>query len=77
MQIELYQFKFLVSSKVVMKKRNSCFGYPDSCVYVMQGPRKVRDVYRLAKENAPVIIFIDEVDDIATARFYAQTGTDR
>ena len=44
---------------------------------VAQGPRMVRDVFRLAKENAPAIIFIDEVDAIATARFDAQTGADR
>ena len=37
----------------------------------------VRDVFRWAKENAPAIIFIDEVDAIATARFDAQTGADR
>eukprot|EP00976_Prorocentrum_cordatum_P104063 1193727-Prorocentrum_minimum.AAC.7 len=42
-----------------------------------EGPRMVRDVFRLAKENAPAIIFIDEIDAIATARFDAQTGADR
>ena len=40
----------------------------------LQGPRMVRDVFRLAKENAPSIIFIDEVDAIATARFDAQVS---
>ena len=44
---------------------------------MVQGPRMVRDVFRMAKENAPAIIFIDEVDAIATSRFDAQTGADR
>lgn len=33
--------------------------------------------HRLARENAPSILFIDEVDAIATKRFDAQTGADR
>ncbi|CAD8095143.1 unnamed protein product [Paramecium primaurelia] len=45
--------------------------------YLGEGPRMVRDVFRLARENAPSIIFIDEVDSIATKRFDAQTGADR
>eukprot|EP01087_Luapelamoeba_hula_P010554 TRINITY_DN2796_c0_g1_i1.p1 TRINITY_DN2796_c0_g1~~TRINITY_DN2796_c0_g1_i1.p1 ORF type:complete len:411 (+),score=77.19 TRINITY_DN2796_c0_g1_i1:1292-2524(+) len=45
--------------------------------YLGEGPRMVRDVFRLAKENAPAIIFVDEVDAIATKRFDAQTGADR
>lgn len=45
--------------------------------YLGEGPRMVRDVFRLARENSPSIIFIDEVDSIATKRFDAQTGSDR
>merc|ERR1712029_587506 len=45
--------------------------------YLGEGPRMVRDVFRLAKENSPSIIFIDEIDAIATKRFDAQTSADR
>eukprot|EP00357_Protocruzia_adherens_P022046 CAMPEP_0115041084 /NCGR_PEP_ID=MMETSP0216-20121206/45298_1 /TAXON_ID=223996 /ORGANISM="Protocruzia adherens, Strain Boccale" /LENGTH=392 /DNA_ID=CAMNT_0002422617 /DNA_START=2017 /DNA_END=3195 /DNA_ORIENTATION=- len=45
--------------------------------YLGEGPRMVRDVFRLARENSPSIIFIDEIDSIATKRFDAQTGADR
>ena len=45
--------------------------------YLGEGPRMVRDTFRLARENAPSIIFIDEVDAIANMRYEAQTGADR
>ena len=45
--------------------------------YIGEGPRMVRDIFRLAREKAPSIIFIDEIDSIATKRFDAATSADR
>merc|ERR1719420_598394 len=45
--------------------------------YLGEGPRMVRDVFRLARENPPSIVFIDEIDAIGTKRFDSQTGADR
>lgn len=45
--------------------------------YLGEGPRMVRDVFRLARENAPSIVFIDEIDSIATkydSYFYILIG---
>ncbi|KAL6838526.1 hypothetical protein ACP4OV_031771 [Aristida adscensionis] len=38
------------------------------------GARTVRDLFRLAREKAPSIVFIDEVDAVATARSGAGAG---
>lgn len=45
--------------------------------YLGEGPRMVRDVFRLAKQKSPSIIFIDEVDAIGQKRFDSGTGADR
>lgn len=45
--------------------------------YLGEGVRQMRSLFQLAEKNAPAIIFIDEVDAIATARFDALSGADR
>jgi len=45
--------------------------------YLGEGPRMVRDVFRMAKENQPSVVFIDEVDAVGTKRFDSQTGADQ
>ncbi|KAK2951588.1 putative 26S proteasome regulatory subunit 6B like protein [Blattamonas nauphoetae] len=45
--------------------------------YLGEGPRMVRDIFRMARENAPAIIFIDEIDSIAQRRFDSKHGSDR
>ena len=45
--------------------------------YLGEGSRIVRDVFDLAKEKSPAIIFIDEIDAIGTKRVSSSEGADR
>ena len=45
--------------------------------YFGEGSRIVRDVFELAKEKSPAIIFIDEIDAIGTKRVSSSEGADR
>jgi proteasome regulatory subunit len=45
--------------------------------YIGEGARLVRDLFKLAKEKAPSIIFIDELDSIGTKRIDSATSGDR
>lgn len=46
-------------------------------MFIGDGARLVRDCFALAKEKAPSIIFIDEIDAIGTKRFDSEKSGDR
>jgi len=46
-------------------------------MFIGDGAKRVRDAFALAKEKAPAIIFIDELDAIGTKRFDSEKAGDR
>src|SRR5438477_5022599 len=46
-------------------------------MFIGDGAKLVRDAFELAKEKAPSIIFIDELDAIGTKRFDSEKSGDR
>ena len=46
-------------------------------MFIGDGAKLVRDAFTLAKEKAPTIIFIDELDAIGTKRFDSEKAGDR
>merc|ERR1712070_1047636 len=46
-------------------------------MFIGDGAKMVRDAFALAKEKAPAIIFIDELDAIGTKRFDSEQSGDR
>ncbi|CAI8507851.1 unnamed protein product [Hanseniaspora opuntiae] len=45
--------------------------------YLGDGPRLVRQIFKAAAENAPSIVFIDEIDAIGTKRYDSNSGGER
>merc|ERR1719284_1936675 len=45
--------------------------------YLGDGPKLVREMFRTAGENAPAIIFIDEIDAVATKRYDTTSGGEK
>merc|ERR1711971_821214 len=45
--------------------------------YLGDGPKLVREMFKLAEENAPSIVFIDEIDAIGTKRYDSTSGGER
>ena len=45
--------------------------------YLGDGPKLVRELFRVAEENAPSIVFIDEIDAVGTKRYDSSSGGER
>lgn len=45
--------------------------------YLGDGPKLVRELFRVADETAPSIVFIDEIDAIGTKRYDSTSGGER
>lgn len=45
--------------------------------YLGEGPKLVREIFRIAEEMAPTIIFIDEIDAIGSKRYDTSSGGEK
>ena len=45
--------------------------------YLGDGPKLVRELFRVADENAPSIVFIDEIDAVGTKRYDSTSGGEK
>ncbi|KAK2705322.1 hypothetical protein QYM36_017384 [Artemia franciscana] len=45
--------------------------------YLGDGPKLVRELFRVAEENSPSIVFIDEIDAVGTKRYESNSGGER
>lgn len=45
--------------------------------YLGEGPKLVREIFRVAEEHAPSIIFIDEIDAVGTKRYDSNSGGEK
>lgn len=76
----IYFFQTLLA-RACAAKTNACFlklAAPQLVqMFIGDGAKLVRDAFALAREKAPAIIFIDELDAIGTKRFDSDKSGDR
>lgn len=69
--------KTLLAKAVANKAKSTFISLSGSDLvrkYIGEGSRLVRDVFKLAKEKKPSIIFIDEIDAVGSQRFATANG---
>ena len=82
-----YHYSFRVGTGKTLLAR-ACAAQTNACYLKLAGPslvqmfigdgaKLVRDAFKLAREKAPAIIFIDELDAIGTKRFDSDKSGDR
>lgn len=45
--------------------------------YLGEGPKLVREIFKIADEMSPSIVFIDEIDAIGTKRYDTSSGGEK
>lgn len=63
-------FDHFFTVKAVARRTQAAFFYTSASKLVNKtsGPRVVRELFKLANQNAPSIVFIDEIDAVGTRR---------
>jgi ATP-dependent 26S proteasome regulatory subunit len=85
--VELFTHPLLLGTGKTLLAR-ACAAQTKACYLKLAGPslvqmfigdgaKLVRDAFELAKQKAPAIIFIDELDAIGTKRFDSEKSGDR
>lgn len=68
-------------AKAIAGESNATFIYVTASElvnkFIGEGARMVRELFELAREKAPSIVFVDEIDAIAARRLDLGTGADR
>lgn len=45
--------------------------------YLGEGPKLVREIFKIAEEYAPSIVFIDEIDAVGSKRYNSESGGEK